>query len=62
VRLCTVGVEEASDRLRTCGGDFKAMHKRAGHATLALTLDLYGHLLSTKDRDQIAAAEKLVLG
>ncbi len=51
-----------SSWLRTCNGDFKAVQKRAGHATLTLTLDTYGHLLSTKDRDQIEAAEKLVLG
>jgi integrase len=51
-----------SSWLRTCNGDFKAVQIRAGHATLALTLDTYGHLLSTKDRDQIGAAEKLVFG
>jgi integrase len=51
-----------SSWLRTCNGDFKAVQTRAGHATLVLTLDTYGHLLSTNDRDQIDAAEKLVLG
>jgi integrase len=51
-----------SSWLKTCNGDFKAVQIRAGHATMALTLDTYGHLLSTRDRDQIDAAEKLVLG
>jgi integrase len=51
-----------SSWLRTCCGDFKAVQVRAGHATLGLTLDTYGHLLDTNDGDQIAAAERLVLG
>ena len=51
-----------SSWLKTCGGDFKAVQARAGHATLALTLDTYGHLLDANDGDQIAAVEKLVLG
>jgi integrase len=51
-----------SSWLKTCGGDFKAVQTRAGHATLALTLDTYGHLLDVNDGDQIAAAERLVLG
>jgi integrase len=51
-----------SSWLKTCGGDFKAVQARAGHATLALTLDTYGHLLDVNDGDQIAAAERLVLG
>jgi integrase len=52
-----------SSWLRTCGGDFKAVQVRAGHATLALTLDTYGHLLDNAgEHDQMAAAEKLVLG
>ena len=52
-----------SSWLRTCGGDFKAVQTRAGHATLALTLVTYGHLLDGRDGDQIAAAgRKLVLG
>ena len=51
-----------SSWLKTCNGDFKAVQTRAGHATLALTLDTYGHLLDANDGDQIAAAEKLVLG
>ncbi len=51
-----------SSWLKTCGGDFKAVQVRAGHATLALTLDTYGHLLDANDGDQIAAAERLVLG
>jgi integrase len=48
--------------LKTCCGDFKAVQKRAGHATLALTLDTYGHLLDANDADLAAAAERLVLG
>jgi integrase len=51
-----------SSWLKTCGGDFKAVQVRAGHATLALTLDVYGHLLDARDGDQIVAAERLVLG
>jgi integrase len=52
-----------SSWLKTCGGDFKAVQARAGHATLALTLDTYGHLLDNAGEvDQLAAAEKLVLG
>ena len=50
-----------SSWLRTCNGDFKAVQVRAGHATLALTLDTYGHLLDTNDGHQIDAAEQLVL-
>jgi integrase len=51
-----------SSWLKTCNGDFKAVQTRAGHATLALTLDTYGHLLDGNNGDQIAAAEKLVFG
>lgn len=52
-----------SSWLKTCGGDFKAVQTRAGHATLALTLDTYGHLLDNAgEGDQLAAAERLVLG
>jgi integrase len=51
-----------SSWLKTCNGDLKAVQTKAGHAALALTLDTYGHLLDTNDDDQIAAAEKLVLG
>jgi integrase len=52
-----------SSWLKTCNGDFKAVQERAGHATLALTIDTYGHLLSKDgEGDQIAAAEKLALG
>jgi len=51
-----------SSWLKTCGGDFKAVQVRAGHQTLALTLDTYGHLLDANDGDQIAAAERLVFG
>jgi integrase len=51
-----------SSWLKTCNGDFKAVQVRAGHSTLAMTLDRYGHLLDTNDGDQIAAAERLVLG
>jgi integrase len=50
-----------SSWLKTCNGDFKKAQTRAGHATLALTLDTYGHLLDTNDGDQIDAAERLVL-
>jgi hypothetical protein len=36
---------------------------RAGHSTLALTLDTYGHLLPRDDDHQrIAAAERALLG
>jgi integrase len=52
-----------SSWLKTCGGNFKEVQVRAGHATLALTLDTYGHLLSDKhEGDRIAAAERLMLG
>jgi integrase len=52
-----------SSWLKTCNGDLKAVQTRAGHATLALTLDTYGHLLDKAgEGDHIAAAEKLVLG
>jgi integrase len=47
--------------LKTCGGDLKAVQERAGHATLVLTLDTYGHLLDRNDGHQIDAAERLVL-
>lgn len=52
-----------SSWLKTCDGDFKAVQARAGHGTLALTLDTYGHLLDKAGEvDQMAAAERLVLG
>jgi integrase len=52
-----------SSWLRTCQGDFKAVQTDAGHATLALTLDTYGHLIDKAGAgDRMAAAEKLVLG
>jgi integrase len=38
-----------SSWLRTCQGDFKLAQHWAGHATLALTLDTYGHLISRRD-------------
>jgi integrase len=45
--------------LRSCGGDFKRVQAWAGHATLALTLDRYGHLLPrTDDYAMIADAER----
>ena len=46
--------------LKTCRGDFKAVQHAAGHSTLALTLDTYGHLLSDGNgHAMIAAAEAL---
>ena len=45
-----------SSWLKTCGGDFKLAQSWAGHATLALTLDLYGHLLPRRDGHQIMRA------
>jgi integrase len=49
--------------LKSCAGDFKAVQVRAGHATLGMTLDTYGHLLDKEgEHDQLAAAERLVLG
>ena len=48
--------------LRTCDGDFKLVQTRAGHASLALTMDHYGHLLQTKGREQVADAERGLFG
>jgi integrase len=42
--------------LRTCGGDFKQVQAWAGHATLAITLDTYGHLTPRKDGHEIMRA------
>jgi integrase len=36
--------------LRTCGGDFKVAQVWAGHSTLTMTLDRYGHLLPASKR------------
>jgi len=48
-----------SSWLRTCNGDFKRVQAWAGHATLALTLDTYGHLIPrTDDHAMIADAER----
>jgi len=49
--------------LRSCGGNFKLVQYWAGHATLALTLDTYGHLIPRPDDHAvIAAAEQTLLG
>jgi integrase len=48
--------------LRTCAGDFKLVQTWAGHASLTMTLDRYGHLLTPKGRDQIADAERGLWG
>jgi integrase len=43
------------------GIDLKTAQSWAGHATLALTLDTYGHLIPrTDDHARIAAAEALL--
>jgi integrase len=42
--------------LRTCEGDFKLAQHWAGHATLALTLDTYGHLLPRRDGHEMMRA------
>jgi integrase len=47
--------------LRTCKGDFKLVQTWAGHSTLTLTLDRYGHLLP-HDRDQLPDAERGLFG
>ncbi len=45
------------------GIDLKACQRWAGHATLALTLDTYGHLIPRHDdHQQIAAVERGLLG
>ena len=44
------------------GIDLKTVQHWAGHATLALTLDTYGHLIPRADDHQrIAAAERALL-
>ena len=45
-----------SSWLPICAGDFKLVQTWAGHATLAMTLDRYGHLLPRKDGHKIMAA------
>jgi integrase len=48
--------------LKTCRGDFKKVQTWAGHATLALTLETYGHLLEDPDdHARIADAERALL-
>ena len=42
--------------LRTCGGDFKQVQVWAGHGTLVITLDTYGHLIPRKDGHEIMCA------
>jgi integrase len=47
--------------LKTCDGDFKLVQAWAGHSTLALTLDRYGHLIPRRDdHERIAAADALL--
>jgi integrase len=48
--------------LRTCGGDFKQVQVWAGHSSLTMTMDRYGHLLQSKGRQIIADAEAGVFG
>ena len=49
--------------LRTCGGDFKQVQAWAGHATLAITLDTYGHLIPRGDgHEMMRAIERDLLG
>jgi hypothetical protein len=49
--------------LKTCRGDFKQVQIWAGPATLALTLDTYGHLIQDADpHARIADAERALLG
>jgi integrase len=43
------------------GVDLKTTQNWAGHATLTLTIDLYGHMIPrTDDHARIAAAERLL--
>ena len=52
-----------SSWLRTCNGDFKRVQGWAGHGTLAMTWDTYGHLFPRHDDHLvIAAAEREVFG
>jgi len=49
--------------LRSCQGDFKWVQYLAGHATLALTLDTYGHLIPRRDsHEMMAAVERELFG
>jgi integrase len=41
----------------------KVVQERLGHSTIGMTMDLYGHLFSRgDDREELAAAERLLLG
>jgi integrase len=42
--------------LRSCNGDFKLAQRWAGHATMAMTTDRYGHLLPRQDGHAIMNA------
>jgi integrase len=45
--------------LKSCGGNFKLVQQWAGHSTLTLTLDTYGHLIPRHDDHAlIATAEQ----
>ena len=47
--------------LKTCRGDFKKVQIWAGHGTLAMTLDTYGHLIEdADDHARIADAEAVL--
>jgi integrase len=48
--------------LRTCNGDFQVVRTRAGHSSLVMTMDVYGHLLAPQDRDQGPDAERGLFG
>ena len=40
------------------GHPIKVVSARAGHASVSMTLDIYGHLLPTSDADRMASFDK----
>ena len=45
-------------QLLLAGHPIKVVSARAGHASVSMTLDIYGHLLPTSDADMMAAFDK----
>jgi integrase len=48
--------------LKSCAGDFKLVQTWAGHGTLGITLDRYGHLISREGERKVLAAAEAALG
>lgn len=58
-RVCRCGAGGSS---LPCGGDPKVISERLGHATVAITLDIYSHAIPALQQDAAVIVADLVTG